>query len=694
MREIRHYFLLAIFIFLGHQGFSQTQPPTSGGVYQISTYNHLLWIQNNSASWSASMVLTQDIDMSAIRNVDDSDAGTNDGWIPLGNTSTQFTGSFDGRGYTITGLYIDRVTIRDLGFFGQIGNATIKNITFEDATVRYSGSDYNASIGGVIGEIDLGSTVLNINYTGDVYSSEGETGGLIGETQALNQVISYSTFSGTVSHTNTDNVGGIIGEIRSASTIEYCTVLSGSIEGQGIVGGIVGKVTSMRSPETIRYNSLYADVESTGDDVGGIIGEMLENGAYVNYNVIHSDITGDQYVGGMVGNGATWNTSPNRSGWNIFSGTVYGDSDFDGVMGDSMDPCATGIGKSNVYDKINNTSYCGEGLDSTASPNEFTDKDNYTNYEGWSNTQSDLFGFSANVKGGLPFVPNSRYLLEDDEAYLELIQSPNDEATIYGTSSTVTFVLSFTNTVTVDSSGGVPYFDLDSGGSARATYKSGSGTKQLTFTYDVNYGDASSDLDITSSAIQLNGGTIKDTDSDTAIVTFPLAATGRHFSSMYNIQVDSGTPTVTLSSSDSDDIINLTQTVSITATFNKNMQSTPTITIPGVGTYNMALTTASTTWHYDWDTTGVSTGTYAISVNGTATNGESYTGTDTLSLDVQKRIYLDTNGVTIKCPTANVSETAIIGGKEYIVVDETALRTRENNGDDMTCVYFKGVQHE
>ena len=32
--------------------------------------------------------------------------------------------------------------------------------------------------------------------------------------------------------------------------------------------------------------------------------------------------------------------------------------------------------------------------------------------------------------------------------------------------------------------------------------------------------------------------------------------------------------------------------------------------------------------------------------------------------------------------------------EEYIVVDETALRTRENNGDDMTCVYFKGVQHE
>ena len=115
---------------------------------------------------------------------------------------------------------------------------------------------------------------------------------------------------------------------------------------------------------------------------------------------------------------------------------------------------------------------------------------------------------------------------------------------------------------------------------------------------------------------------------------------------LHNIQVDSETPTVTLSSSDSDNIINLTQTVSIPATFNKDMQSTPTITIPSVGTFDMSLTTASTTWYYDWDTTGVSTGTYAISVNGTATNELSYVGTDTLSLDVQKRIYLDTNGIT------------------------------------------------
>ena len=618
------------------------------------------------------MVLTQDIDMSAIRNVDDSDAGTNDGWIPLGNSSTEFTGSFDGRGYTLTGLWIQRTSIQNVGFFGVINGAEIKNITFRDAVVKNESTSWNADTGGVIGDIDDGTnTVLNLNYYGDVFTSQGDVGGVIGQSQASNQVISYCTYSGTVSNTGSRVTGGIIGRFANGSEIKYCSVLDGSIEGRFETAGIAATVNSIRTPKNFIYNSVYADIESQGDDVGGLIGSVGSggNGMRFNYNVVHADVTGDNTVGGLVGNGSGWNTSPNYSGWNIFSGTVNGDSEVDAVMGKGDDPCSSGIGDSNVYDNYLNSSTCNEGLSSNTSPNELTDKDEYTAYEDWTSTQSDLFGFSANVKGGLPFVPESRYLLEDDEAYLELIQTPNDESTIYATSSIVTFVLSFTNTVTVDSSGGVPYFELDAGAAARATYKSGSGTKQLTFIYDISDGDSSTDLDITSTDIQLNGGTIKDDDSDNAIITFPLAATGRHFSSMYTIQVDTETPTVTLSSSDSDNIINLTQTVSITATFNKDMQSTPTITIPSVGTFDMSLTTASTTWYYDWDTTGVSTGTYAISVNGTATNELSYLGTDTLSLDVQKRIYLDTNGVTIKCPTANVSETAVIGGKQYIVVD-------------------------
>ena len=57
-----------------------------------------------------------------------------------------------------------------------------------------------------------------------------------------------------------------------------------------------------------------------------------------NYNVVHANVTGDNTVGGLVGNGSGWNTSPNYSGWNIFSGTVNGDSEVDAVMGKGDDP--------------------------------------------------------------------------------------------------------------------------------------------------------------------------------------------------------------------------------------------------------------------------------------------------------------------------------------------------------------------
>ena len=70
-----------------------------------------------------------------------------------------------------------------------------------------------------------------------------------------------------------------------------------------------------------------------------------------------------------------------------------------------MIPCSSGIGDSNVYDNYLNSSTCNEGLSSNTSPNELTDKDEYTAYEDWTSTQSDLFGFSANVKEDFPFVP-------------------------------------------------------------------------------------------------------------------------------------------------------------------------------------------------------------------------------------------------------------------------------------------------
>ena len=59
-----------------------------------------------------------------------------------------------------------------------------------------------------------------------------------------------------------------------------------------------------------------------------------------------------------------------------------------------------------------------------------------------------------------------------------------------------------------------------------AAYSSGSGTRQLTFEYTVQPGDQADDLDVFSAnALQLNGGTIKDTSGNNAILLVPAMST-------------------------------------------------------------------------------------------------------------------------------------------------------------------------
>ncbi len=49
-------------------------------------------------------------------------------------------------------------------------------------------------------------------------------------------------------------------------------------------------------------------------------------------------------------------------------------------------------------------------------------------------------------------------------------------------------------------------------------------------------------------------------------------------------------------------------------------------------------------------------------------------------------IYLDTNGITIRCENANVGEKGTVNGVEYEVVDRNLLIQRRDQGADLTKV--------
>jgi hypothetical protein len=96
----------------------------------------------------------------------------------------------------------------------------------------------------------------------------------------------------------------------------------------------------------------------------------------------------------------------------------------------------------------------------------------------------------------------------------------------YGIGASITLNLEFSEAVRVNTTGGVPSLQLETGAVDRfAHYSGGSGTTTLSFTYVVQEGDRSADLDhLSSSALALNGATIQDGAGNDAILS--LAAPG------------------------------------------------------------------------------------------------------------------------------------------------------------------------
>ena len=106
----------------------------------ITTCTELQNIRNNLAG---DYYLANDIDCSCT-------SGWNGGagFEPIGNWSSKFTGTFDGKGYKITHLYINRSSINDVGLFGCTGSGSeIKDVGLEE--VDASG---DSEVGGLVGD--------------------------------------------------------------------------------------------------------------------------------------------------------------------------------------------------------------------------------------------------------------------------------------------------------------------------------------------------------------------------------------------------------------------------------------------------------------------------------------------------------------------------------------------------------------
>jgi hypothetical protein len=249
-------------------GITTSEPMFSNGVYRISTPSDLAWLaQTVNTS-------TSPIDAVLIGNI----CLGNHHWTPIGTSTNPYLGTFDGGGYTVSGLNITDALSTMQGLFGQVKNGTVKNLTVKGLLQ----SDY-AQTGGIVGNVN-GGRVINCHFAGTIISEKENVGGVVGYMLTDNAVIEECSAEGLIY--GTSNIAGIVGQVRTATdTIRNCYNWA-AVNGTAYIGGIVGNCKKTMPIEKV-YNCGLLTVRPKTDQwgntsVAGTIGAICGLNAHSN----------------------------------------------------------------------------------------------------------------------------------------------------------------------------------------------------------------------------------------------------------------------------------------------------------------------------------------------------------------------------------------------------------------------------
>lgn len=294
--------------------------------YRIENASQLLHMSEkiNSGDESyrtAYYILTNNItffDISGFENWDNAYSISN--WTPIGTSEHPFSGVFDGNGYIIKGIYINKGTHTDeynnQGLFGFVDGATISNIGITDSYIRgYDNvgmlvanavnvkikNSYNTgtvignnNVGGLVGSVSEGSTT-NISgcYNRGKISGNEYIGGICG---CINKSIIYSCYN-KADIIGIRWVGGVLGKGDGAYvSTSYNTGNIGDDTTHSLIGGVCGYLES--SKVELCYN--VGKVSAYSHDFAGIVG-FAGYGTSVSRSYNVGDITGTGTSGGIVG---------------------------------------------------------------------------------------------------------------------------------------------------------------------------------------------------------------------------------------------------------------------------------------------------------------------------------------------------------------------------------------------------------
>ncbi len=298
-------------------------------------------------------------------------------WYGTGN----FSGTFDGKGYTISGIKFTATQIA--GIFGGTGNdAKVCNVRIENSLITVTAST-TLTVAGIFGRVTSGSTTIE-NVYADIDITYSTTdmdygGGFLAAVWGGSVTISNCVYAGTIgASVNVEEMGGFIGTVNADATIENSVVTGTMTFGAKAArsGGFVGHERKDASGnELVIKNSGFFGTFTAkgGDSQGKFVGKLTggDNNPFLSFeNCIAAGTltttTGVQLVGAFLGQRTAGNSTASVKD-SLYTAVTYGGTtSADNMIGQEL-----------------------EGKDE-AWINDFT-----TNTNNKSKTAADLQGISA-----------------------------------------------------------------------------------------------------------------------------------------------------------------------------------------------------------------------------------------------------------------------------------------------------------
>ncbi len=208
------------------------------------------------------------------------------GWDPVGDQNNLFMGNYNGNGFSISNITINRPSEDYTGLFGNVSDTYLRKINVTGANI--TGANYTGIITG---------SAYQYNYLDSCFVSGSVTG------------LDYS--------------GGLAGRTLLSTSFSKCRS-DGSVQGQLYTGGFAGY------SENCYFNYCYSESDVTGSTSGGFIGS--DNGSYIYDNFAYGSVSGSVYSGGFIGYAYMSSIMNNYS-----IGTVSGSGTCGGLIGGGID---------------------------------------------------------------------------------------------------------------------------------------------------------------------------------------------------------------------------------------------------------------------------------------------------------------------------------------------------------------------